>query len=141
MVATNNTPYKKFYDDPKFHCTTMFFNGIREKLRKEHRVLNLGAGPKTGDANCIQRDEAAELVGADIDPIVLDNDELDSAVLIEDGRLPFDDDYFDLVFSVYVLEHVAKPHEFLSEVLRALKPGGSYFFRTPNMYHYVAIIS
>jgi hypothetical protein len=41
----------------------------------------------------------AEVVGADIDPAVLTNDEVDSAVIIDDSRLPFPDESFDLVFS------------------------------------------
>jgi 2-polyprenyl-3-methyl-5-hydroxy-6-metoxy-1,4-benzoquinol methylase len=45
------------------------------------------------------------------------------------------------VFSDYVLEHVEHPGTFLSEVHRCLKVGSSFFVRTPNIYHYVAIIS
>jgi ubiquinone/menaquinone biosynthesis C-methylase UbiE len=55
--------------------------------------------------------------------------------------VPFPDENFDLAFSDYVFEHVEHPIPFLSEVHRVLKPGASYFFRTPNIYHYVALIS
>ncbi len=72
---------------------------------------------------------------------MLQNPELDRAVLIENGRVPFPDAYFDLAYSDYVLEHVEEPRRFLAEVHRLLKPGGSYFFRTPNKFHYVTLIS
>ena len=40
-----------------------------------------------------------------------------------------------------MLEHVEFPAPFLTEVHRVLKPGGSFFFRTPNKYHYVSLIA
>jgi ubiquinone/menaquinone biosynthesis C-methylase UbiE len=81
------------------------------------------------------------VVGADIDPIVLTNDELDEAVVIEAGRLPLPDASFDAVLSDYVLEHVEDPAGFLAETWRVLRPGGQFFFRTPNRRHYVATLS
>ena len=56
-------------------------------------------------------------------------------------RLPFDDAVFDACVSNYVLEHVEHPREHFFEVARVLKPGGVYCFRTPNVAHYVALIS
>src|SRR5262249_52920731 len=85
--------------------------------------------------------EVLEVVGADIDPCVLKNPELDVAVLIDRDRLPLDDASFDLVISDYVLEHVEHPTKFFAEIYRVLRPGGNYFFRTPNIYHYVTLIS
>lgn len=82
-----------------------------------------------------------EVVGADIDSAVLDNRELDRAVVIVDGVLPFPEGHFDLVLSDYVLEHVDDPVAFLREAHRVLKPGGRFVFRTPNLFHYVALIS
>ena len=53
----------------------------------------------------------------------------------------FTDHSFDLAYADYVLEHVEHPVPFLSEVKRVLKPGAAFFFRTPNIWHYVALIS
>ncbi len=39
-------------------------------------------------------------------------------------RIPFDDESFDLVFSVTVFEHVRNYDEALAEIRRVLKPGG-----------------
>jgi SAM-dependent methyltransferase len=105
------------------------------------RILNLGAGPPTGNAVRTLRGEVSCVVGADPDPAVLHNCELDEARVIEGGRLPFPDDSFDLAYADYVLEHVEHPREFLAEARRVLKPGAALFFRTPNRCHYVALIA
>ena len=114
---------------------------VRSHLKPSHRVLNLGAGPPTQNPLRILRGEVAQVVGADIDPCVLENAEMDQAVLIVDGRIPLPDQAFDLIISDYVFEHVNAPRGFLSEAARVLKPGGGLMFRTPNILHYVAIIS
>jgi len=112
---------------------------IREHTNGDSRILNLGAGPATRDQTRIFKGEVAEVAGADIDPLVLKNDELDHAVVIDGVSLPFESERFDLVYSDFVLEHVEFPQPFLTEVRRILRPGGSYFFRTPNLFHYVAL--
>lgn len=133
--------FRRFYFDPKFNGTQRFFEMVRRDARPDSRVLNLGAGPATGNPICSLKGEVAEVVGADIDATVLSNEEVDSATIIDGSRLPFPDESFDLVFSDYVVEHVEHPWTFLCEVHRVLKVGSSFFFRTPNIYHYVAIIS
>jgi ubiquinone/menaquinone biosynthesis C-methylase UbiE len=52
--------------------------------------------------------------------------------------LPFDDDAFDAVLSLGVLEHVARPHESLDELKRVLVPRGTlYVYKLPNRYSYL----
>lgn len=133
--------FHKFYGDQKRNGTRIFYSWIRQFIKPQTRLLNLGAGPPTEQEVRVFKGEVARVVGADIDPIVKENYELDEAVVIVDGRLPLPAGEFDCVISDFVLEHVADPHQFLSEVKRVLAPGGSFFFRTPNIYHYVTMIS
>jgi len=130
-----------YYGEPRVDGTRIFYDEVRRHLRADSRVLNLGAGPPTGSPVRTLKGEAAEVVGADVDASVLSNPELDRAVLIENGRLPLEDDAFDLIVSDYVFEHVEYPLPFLAEAARVLKPGGNLLFRTPNAFHYVALIS
>jgi ubiquinone/menaquinone biosynthesis C-methylase UbiE len=133
--------FNRFYNDPKYDGTLIFYAWIKEHLEQSSRILNLGAGPETGSPKRNLRGTVAHITGADIDPVVLKNSELDSAVLIENGKLPLESSQFDVVFSDFVLEHVEHPDLYLAEVYRVLKPGGSFLFRTPNRFHYVALIS
>lgn len=53
-------------------------------------------------------------------------------------KLPFEDDSFDAVLSLGVLEHVAHPDESLEELKRVLEPGGTlYVYKLPNRYSYL----
>ncbi len=137
----SETLFKRYYSDPKYNGTRQFYSLVRSMARPDMRLLNLGAGPATRNPIISLKGEVSEVVGADIDDAVLNNDELDRAVVIEADRLPFPDDSFDLAVSDYVLEHVERPAQFLAEAHRVLKPGSSFFFRTPNIYHYVALVS
>ena len=51
---------------------------------------------------------------------------------IEREPFPFEDDFFDFVFSKSVLEHVTNTDNFLSQTLRVLKPGGVAVMLTPD---------
>ena len=136
--------YRRFYGDPgdpRHDGTRLFYTMIRGLARRDSRVLNLGAGPATGEPVRSLKGEVAEVVGADIDPIALSNSELDAAAVIEGGRLPFADASFDLAYADYVLEHVERPVQFLAEVHRVLKHGAAFLFRTPNLFHYVTLLS
>lgn len=141
MIKSEDAIFQRFYSDPKYEKTREFYTLVRQYLTPQSRVLNLGAGDGDGTRWGIRKGEAAEIVGADIDEGVKKNTQIDRWVLMEGDRLPFADQSFDLVFSDFVVEHVEKPDIFLSEVYRVLKPGGAYVFRTPNKYHYVALIA
>ncbi|MGH8556772.1 MAG: class I SAM-dependent methyltransferase [Methylococcales bacterium] len=133
--------FRRFYPDSRHDGTRAFYGWVRQYTGADTVMLNLGAGPATGNPVRVFKGEVARVVGADIDPIVLENSELDEAHIIVHGSLPVPTDGFDIVLSDYVLEHVAQPRQVMSEVHRVLKPGGSFFFRTPNKYHYVSLIA
>lgn len=50
----------------------------------------------------------------------------------ESERLPFEDNFFDLIFSKSVCEHVRNTENFFSETYRVLKPGGVFICITPD---------
>jgi SAM-dependent methyltransferase len=132
---------QRFYGDVKYNGTEVFYRWLREQTAPAHRVLNLGAGPTPDLPVRSLRGEVAEVIGADVDPVVFENSAVDRAILIKDGQMALSTASIDLAYSDYVLEHVERPKEFLAEVLRVLKPGGSFLFRTPNIVHYVGLIS
>lgn len=103
-------------------------------------ALNIGAGSTTDEPRRL-RGRFARHVGVDVDPGVIENADLDEAHQIDGIKLPFPDSTFDLVYSDWTLEHVASPGRLLDEIHRVLRPGGTFVFRTPNLFHYVSLIA
>lgn len=47
--------------------------------------------------------------------------------------IPLEDNYFDFIYHMDVIEHVNKPYSFISDQYRMLKPEGVLFLTTPNL--------
>lgn len=120
----------------------LFRQHILRFLSKEARALDLGAG-RGNVAQMNFKDQVAHVAGVDVDPAVFENPFLDSAGLIskEDGKIPYGDGEFDVVFSDNVLEHLPDPLVTFLEVRRVLRPGGVFLAKTPNKWHYMPLVA
>jgi SAM-dependent methyltransferase len=106
---------------------------VRGLLTPDSRVLDLGCG-RGGLVELIWRD-VKFAAGLDPDiPSLSEHRAPGMPVLRGVGEhLPFAADSFDVVVSVWVLEHVKEPLKLLREVGRVLRPGGHFVFLTPNL--------
>ncbi len=113
---------------------------IASNAQKEGLCLEIGPGPGGKTSRCLaEHFECVE--GLDIDPSIDQNKSL-SKVFIYDGQaFPMESERYNCIVSDYVAEHVEFPAVLLSEANRVLKPGGRFFFRTPNLWHYVSLIA
>ncbi len=117
-----------------------FVDRLQRLVKPSDDVLDLGAG--TGELNShALKGRVHRLVGVDVDPRVGTNRLLDAGVRADIAMLPFRSDSLDVVFSIYVLEHVEQPGELAAEIARVLRPGGVCLMLTPNFLHYVTLIS
>jgi ubiquinone/menaquinone biosynthesis C-methylase UbiE len=98
------------------------------------RVLDIGSGLGGVDLILVERYNAAEVIGIDVDEQLVDAAaRLASAKgmsdrvrfeLVRPGPLPFDDASFDLVFSKDAMVHIRDKGSLFREALRVLRPGG-----------------
>jgi SAM-dependent methyltransferase len=80
------------------------------------------------------------VIGADVDPIVTTNPQVDRALVIgPDGRIDLPDGSIDVVVSEFTFEHVDDPSAVAAELHRIVRPGGWVCARTPNKWGYIAI--
>jgi 2-polyprenyl-3-methyl-5-hydroxy-6-metoxy-1,4-benzoquinol methylase len=56
-------------------------------------------------------------------------------VNFEFDKLPLENNSIDFIVTLAVIEHISNPDNFLSEILRVLKPGGIIYISTPNWYY------
>ncbi len=119
--------------------TTCFHELIRAHAPPQAKIAELGAGPSNATSAFLA--SLGEVHGIDASEEVHGNKYLASTSVLQNGRSPHADGTFDLAVSNYVVEHVKDGGDHLHEVRRILKPGAFYIFRTPNLLHYVALVS
>lgn len=74
------------------------------------------------------------VTGVDISPEAINyKDGLDVKICdVENEKLPFEDNYFDVIFSKSFIEHLYHPERYLEEAFRILKPGGQLITLVPD---------
>ena len=127
-VIYNKTerPYTEY---PKKLISYLFDN---LKMQKGMKLLEPGCG--RGEHLRVYRDLGMEVYGMDVSPEApeLAND-LDIRVCnLNLEKLPYLDNYFDVVYSKSFLEHLEDPIFFLKEAYRVLKPGGFILSLVPD---------
>ncbi|WP_348525817.1 class I SAM-dependent methyltransferase [Mesorhizobium sp.] len=102
----------------------------------DHHVLDIGSGLGGIDMLLAAKHGAASVIGIDVEPRLIESARdlaakrgLSGRVtfqLVTPGKLPFVDSSFDLVFSKDAMLHIADKLALYLEVLRVLKPGGTF---------------
>lgn len=97
------------------------------------RILDNGCGRGDflqGFINC-----GMECYGTDLEEgtiIFSGGGHISGGVDLEKNVLPYEDNYFDVVFSKSVIEHIHSPSNYLNEMKRVLKPGGRIIIMVPD---------
>lgn len=107
-------------------------------IEPDHRILDIGCGTGTLVVNLKRQYASAQVVGLDPDPKALRRARTKAAraavsVQLDPGRahqLPYKNESFDHIFSSFMFHHLneVERKNMLLEVLRVLKPGGSFHF-------------
>ena len=109
---------------------------LKKKGEQINRVLDLGCG--TGNSQNLFKSKKVniEWVGLDIEnspEVAARTTQSDDFYTYDGVTIPFKENYFDLIYSNQVLEHVRQPEKLLADVYRVLKPGG-YFIGSTSQF-------
>jgi SAM-dependent methyltransferase len=119
----------------------VIFDLISPRVVKGSKILDFGAGyghmaQKVGEEaeskgiapkDCIY---PCEIVPEEFQYEKVKCQEIDT-----DSQIPFEDNFFDVVYAIEVLEHTTRPYDFLKEAHRVLKPEGTLIISVPNIMH------
>jgi SAM-dependent methyltransferase len=120
--------------------TAQFHVLIARHLPAAAEILELGPGTKSRTSDFL-RQRYPRLDGLDVDEDARKNPALHHVYIYKGDRWPIEDQQYDALVADYVLEHLATPLQTMSEAYRVLRPEGMFFFRTPNLLHYTALVS
>jgi len=103
-------------------------------MKMNDRILDVGCG--RGEMSRSFQELGLSVSAVDISDMALEYaPTIDFRVADIDGRLPFESDSFDIVFSKSVVEHLHRPEDLMAEVYRILRPGGQVITMCPSWIH------
>lgn len=98
----------------------------RFDLKKGMKILDNGCG--RGEFMHAFSQHGLEAYGADVSDFCKESVIVD----LNNEKLPFEDNYFDVVFSKSVIEHIDNTEHYMQEMQRVLKPGGLLILLVPD---------
>jgi len=121
-------------------CYNLIINLITNKISSERikKLLDIGCGD---GSFIIQFKNHCETFGVDISrsAIKIAKEAGISAYELDvsSERLPFQDEYFDIIYMGDVIEHLTNPDFAINEVARVIKTNGFLVLSTPNLASWI----
>lgn len=103
------------------------------EVRKNCKFLDIGSSDGILTLRFGKKIEAKDIFGVDLDPPIVKGIKFTGCDLDQCKRLPFKDEYFDVILCNQVAEHLISPDTIFKEIRRLLKKGGYAIISVPNL--------
>ena len=130
------------YDQRRFYCKCRKYHNelsqetVYQFIKESEKTLDIGTG--TGrfaiffaekGKNVVALDQSIEMLNVAKNKSIDANvDDLIEFIQGDVEKLPFKDNEFDAIISIHVMTHFQDINNFVSEIIRVLKPGGTIVF-------------
>jgi ubiquinone/menaquinone biosynthesis C-methylase UbiE len=137
-IMTKQEYYRQKYSEIEptwMEGTKIYKELIFRLVDKDTYILDVGCGHSELLSDIYSKTD--HTYGIDPDPNALNrNTNIKNIERAYVEKMPFENNFFDVIVLAWVLEHLSDPAKAFSEIHRVLKPGGSVIFITPNTYNY-----
>lgn len=117
-----------FFNATYLNRRTIYQSILKNKANMSGVLLDFGCGSKLYEPIF----DTTKHIGVDLEVNEGHSNPTDKVDFFYDGKkLPFEDHYFDSVFSSEVFEHVFNLEDIIREITRVLKPGGNLMITIP----------
>jgi len=126
VYSEDNTPYTEYPQKLAKYLFDTF------DMQKNQTMLEIGCG--RGEMLLNFKNLGLEVQGIDLSPEA-PNFQKDISIIVgnvEEEKLPFNDNSFDIIYSKSVLEHFYYPEKYMKEAYRVLKPNGIILTLVPD---------
>lgn len=104
-----------------------------EHIDNNTKCLDYGCGYGKFIKGTVANKNNIQFIGVDKSEVRTENiNDIEIHLIKDDNRLPFNDNTFDIVTMLDVLEHIYKQETVLKEINRILKPGGKFIITVPG---------
>ncbi len=116
----------------------LIFTLITDRISPDSRILDFGAGlghmcQRIGrHFENLNKDPREHLVACEVVPEIFQYRKIECHRIGVDSVIPFEDDRFDLIYAIEVLEHASRPYDFFTQAYSKLKKSGYLIFSVPN---------
>jgi len=119
-------------EEYRYRAEPMIREVAQFESHRGKRILEIGVGAGTDHLQWARA--GCECYGVDLTDAAIDTVRSRLAMYgfasnlqrLDAERLPFDDAYFDLVYSWGVIHHSERPDAIVAQILRVLRPGGQF---------------
>lgn len=120
----------------KYYIRASIFDALIKMLSQfEGNLLDIGCGKMPYKKYILENSSVTKYIGLDIENALEYDTTIKPDFTWNGLTMPFENNSFECAFGTEVLEHCPEPEIVLKEVVRLLKPDGTFFFTVPFLWN------